>query len=74
MEERWLIKFLIEENVDFIYWWFDEHYIVSTLLTPVMTLAWCVYKELIIRGIISGVLVISLVMGFLGSIFTSHSH
>jgi hypothetical protein len=44
---------MIPENIDFISWWFDEHYIISTLITPGFTLAWCGFKGLIMRGIIS---------------------
>jgi hypothetical protein len=60
--------------MDFINWWFDQHYIVSTLLTPVMSLAWCFYQELIFRGIISGILSGILVLGLVSSISTAHSH
>lgn len=30
--------------MDFINWWFDTHYLWSTLLTPAMTIAWCCFK------------------------------
>ena len=40
------------ENMDFINWWFDKHYIWSTILTPAITLAWCCYKGIVGRGII----------------------
>jgi hypothetical protein len=40
----------------FITWWFEKHFIWSTLLTPGMTLAWCFYKELLWRGIVAGFL------------------
>jgi hypothetical protein len=38
---------------DFITWWFDTHYIWSTLLTPAMTLAWCCWKGVVVRGSIA---------------------
>jgi hypothetical protein len=40
----------------FITWWFEKHFIWSTLLTPGMTLAWCFYKGLVLRGIVAGFL------------------
>ena len=39
--------------MEFITWWFDSHYIVSTIFTPGMALAWCVYKGLVFRGIVA---------------------
>lgn len=39
--------------MDFITWWFDEHYIWSTLLTPTVTFAWCIFKGEVIRGVIA---------------------
>ena len=36
---------------DFILWWFDNHWFWSTLLTPAITFAWCVFKGEVIRGI-----------------------
>ena len=29
--------------MDFIMWWFDDHYIWSTILTPKLSLIWAVY-------------------------------
>jgi len=40
-------------EMDFIEWWFDKHYIISTLITPGFTLAWCGFKGLVGRGIIA---------------------
>lgn len=37
--------------MDFITWWFDHHYIVSTIMTPGLSLAWCVYKGLVVRAL-----------------------
>jgi hypothetical protein len=50
----------------FITWWFEKHFIWSTLLTPGMTLAWCFYKGLVLRGIVSGFLVLAC-MGRMGA-------
>ncbi len=36
--------------MDFIYWWFDEHYVWSTLLSPFVTFLWCCFKGLGWRG------------------------
>jgi hypothetical protein len=38
---------------NFIQWWFDTHFIASTIFTPAMTLGWCFYKGLVARGIIA---------------------
>lgn len=60
--------------MDFITWWFDEHYIFSTALSPVLTLAWSLYHGLIIRGIISGILTLVWIFGWMASAFTVHVH
>lgn len=39
--------------MDFISWWFEEHWFWSTLLTPAMTFAWCCFKGLFWRGVVS---------------------
>ena len=39
--------------MDFINWWFDQHYILSTAFTPGMTLAWCGFKGLFWRGVVA---------------------
>ncbi len=39
--------------MDFVSWWFGEHWFWSTLLTPALTFAWCCYKGLVVRGIIA---------------------
>lgn len=44
--------------MDFITWLFNEHYIVSTIFFPGLSFMWCLYKGLVIRGIICFVLVI----------------
>ncbi len=38
--------------MEFLTWWFDKHYIVSTLITTEMAIAWCVYKGLVVRGLV----------------------
>ena len=39
--------------MDFITWWFDEHWFWSTLLTPMITFAWCVFKGEVLRGVVA---------------------
>ena len=51
--------------MDFMEWWFDCHYILSTLLSPGVTILWLVYTSslsirwffailwLLVRGIIN---------------------
>ena len=39
--------------MDFISWWFDKHWFWSTLLTPTLTFAWCIFKGEVIRGVIA---------------------
>ncbi len=39
--------------MDFITWWFQEHYIISTIITPGLTLVWCGFNGLLVRGIIT---------------------
>lgn len=48
--------------MDFINWIFDKHYILSTLFFSGLSLLWCVYKGLVLRGIIC-----SLILGVLWS-------
>lgn len=31
--------------IDFISWWFDTHYIASTIFTPFTTWMWLLYTE-----------------------------
>ncbi|MBF0398794.1 MAG: hypothetical protein HQK78_18600 [Desulfobacterales bacterium] len=46
--------------MDFIHWWFEKHYVWSTIFTPLLTIIWCCYKKLFIRGIIAvGFLIVS---------------
>jgi len=36
----------------FFIWWLEEHYILSTILTPFITMIWCIFKgEFIWRGL-----------------------
>lgn len=40
--------------MDFITWWFTEHWILSTLFTPGFTFLWCVFKgDMFVRTVIS---------------------
>ena len=32
--------------MEFLSWWFDTHYIVSTLMTPGLTVAWAAWRDL----------------------------
>lgn len=52
--------------MDFILWWLDEHYIASTIFTPGITLAWCFYKGLILRGIIAFIFLGRIIIKFRG--------
>lgn len=40
-------------NENFIEWWFENHWFWSTILTPAITFAWCVFKGEVVRGIIA---------------------
>ena len=31
--------------MDFITWWFDKHYIWSTILTPFFSFIWCLFND-----------------------------
>jgi len=31
--------------MDFIHWWFAEHWIWSTILTPWTTAVWCIFTD-----------------------------
>ena len=42
--------------MDFIIWWFGDHYVLSTIFTPGLSFGWCIYNGLVIRGIISFIL------------------
>lgn len=38
----------------FFLWWFEEHYIWSTLLTPFLVMLWTIFKgEFIWRGVVA---------------------
>ena len=37
----------------FLVWWFDTHYIWSTLLTPQFTVAWAFYNDLVARAVVA---------------------
>lgn len=30
--------------MDFLHWWFDTHWILSTLVTPAWTFLWCIWS------------------------------
>lgn len=47
-------KVMIE---NFFLWWFEEHYILSTIFTPFVVMLWCIFKgEFICRGLIALIL------------------
>lgn len=35
----------------FLSWWFDQHYILSTIFTPFFTLLWSIYNGLTVRAL-----------------------
>lgn len=35
--------------MDFLQWWFDKHYILSTILTPFYTFLWAICYDLMAR-------------------------
>jgi len=38
----------------FFIWWLEDHYVWSTLLTPFITMIWCIFKgEFIWRGLVA---------------------
>lgn len=39
--------------MDFLEWWLSEHYLLSTIFTPALTLLWCIFKGLVARGLIA---------------------
>jgi hypothetical protein len=43
--------------MDFITWWFDEHYILSTVFTTNMSLAWSFFTGNVGRGVICTALI-----------------
>jgi len=50
--------------MEFLSWWFDTHYILSTILSSGWTILWCVFKgEAAVRLIIA--VIITLCAGFL---------
>jgi hypothetical protein len=37
--------------MDFITWLFEKHDVLSTVFFPLITLAWCIFKGEVLRGI-----------------------
>jgi hypothetical protein len=38
----------------FFMWWLEEHYILSTIFTPLITMLWCIFKgEFVWRGLVA---------------------
>lgn len=46
--------------MEFITWWFDTHYIASTLLTPGATVIWCMYEDLFLRGMLAFLFIVKI--------------
>lgn len=42
--------------MDFINWWFGEHWFWSTIITPHLCFAWCCFKGLFWRGVVAFIL------------------
>ena len=38
--------------MDFITWLFEKHDVISTLVFPLVSLAWCVFKGETVRGFV----------------------
>ncbi len=36
--------------MDFLNWWFETHYILSTILTMAPAFLWCIFKGEVLRG------------------------
>lgn len=36
----------------FLVWWFDTHYILSTLITPFWSFLWALYNNLTVRAVV----------------------
>ncbi len=49
--------------MDFITWWFDKHYILSSITMPCFSLVWAIYYGLVIRGIVCALFVFVLISG-----------
>ena len=60
--------------MDFVHWWFDDHYIISTVLTPLMTAAWCVYTESLLRGLVAGALALVAFLWKVSVYLSAHEH
>ena len=49
--------------MEFITWWFGTHYIASTIFTPGLTFAWCIFaKASLIRLVISFMLALGVII------------
>jgi hypothetical protein len=41
----------------FFMWWLNDHYILSTIFTPFLTLIWCIFTDnFLFRGLIALIL------------------
>jgi hypothetical protein len=47
-------------ETDFLSWWFDTHYILSTLLTPFLMVLWAIWKGQALQGIMAVLVMILL--------------
>ncbi len=49
--------------MEFLSWWFDTHYILSTILSPGWTILWCIFKgAMVVRLFISLFLAICIIL------------
>jgi hypothetical protein len=39
--------------MEFLTWWFDKHYILSTIFTPLFTILWSVYYDMTVRAVVA---------------------
>ncbi len=44
--------------MDFLNWWFEQHYIISVIMTSPITFAWCWFKGETLRASICAILII----------------
>jgi hypothetical protein len=52
----------------FLLWWFDTHYIWSTILTPFWTMLWTIFKgEFLWRGVVCCIIWIGSGIGIVGT-------
>ena len=60
--------------MDFVSWWFDQHFIVSTICTPLLTVAWCTYNEILVRGVAAFLITCIYIFSIFSAVITAHRH